>query len=90
MTRWAHHRRGNHRGKGSRPPPQIAAERRRFWLTICFSSHRGAGRPRGRALAIVVLGNSQRPAVQRHIDRVVEAVNAATPGSYREVEIPVE
>jgi hypothetical protein len=41
-----------------------------------------------RAIAIVVLGNSQRPAVHRHIDRVVEAVNAARPGSYAEVEIP--
>jgi hypothetical protein len=42
----------------------------------------------GRKLAIVVLGNPQRPAVHRHIDRVVAAVNAATPGSYAEVEIP--
>ena len=43
---------------------------------------------KGRRLAIVVLGNPQRPAVHRHIDRVIEAVNAATPGSYAEVEIP--
>jgi len=43
---------------------------------------------KGRRLAIVVLGNPQRPAVDRHIDRVIEALNAATPGSYAEVEIP--
>jgi hypothetical protein len=42
---------------------------------------------KGRRLAIVVLGNPQRPAVDRHIHRVVAAVNAATPGSYAEVEI---
>ena len=45
---------------------------------------------KGRRIAIVILGNSQRPAVHRHIDRVVAAVNAATPGSFAEVEIPYE
>ncbi len=45
---------------------------------------------KGRRIAIVVLGNSQRPAVHRHIDRVIEAVNSAAPGSYVEVEIPLE
>jgi len=43
---------------------------------------------KGRRLAIVVLGNPQRPAVDQHIDRVIAAVNSATPGSYVEVEIP--
>jgi len=43
---------------------------------------------KGRRIAIVVLGNPQRPAVHRYIERVVAAVNAATPGSYAEVEIP--
>jgi len=41
-----------------------------------------------RAIAIVVLGNSRWPVVQRYVDRVVTAVSAATPGSYTEVEIP--
>ena len=41
-----------------------------------------------RRIAIVILGNPQRPAVERCIDRVVAALNAATPGSYFEVEIP--
>jgi hypothetical protein len=44
----------------------------------------------GRRIAIVVLGNPQRPAVHRHMDSVVAAVNAATPGSYTEVEIPFD
>lgn len=45
---------------------------------------------KGRKIAIVVLGNSSRPVVHRHIDRVIAAVNAATPGSYTEVGIPCE
>ena len=45
---------------------------------------------KGRRIAIVVLGNPQRPAVHRQIDRVIAAVNAATPGSYVEVEIPFD
>ena len=44
----------------------------------------------GRRIAIVVLGNSRRPDVHRYIDRVIAAVNAATPGSYTEVEIPYD
>ena len=42
----------------------------------------------GRRIAIVVLGKGQWPALQPHVARVVAAVNAATPGSYTEVEIP--
>ena len=41
-----------------------------------------------RKIAIVVLGNQQWPDVQLHVDRIVTAVNAATPGCYVEVEIP--
>lgn len=41
-----------------------------------------------RIIAIVVLGNSRWPVVERYVDRVVAAVNAARPGSYIEVEIP--
>jgi hypothetical protein len=43
-----------------------------------------------RKIALVVLGNQQWPAVRRHLDRIAAAVNAATPGSYIEVEIPYE
>jgi hypothetical protein len=42
----------------------------------------------GRKIAIVVLGNQQWPDVRIHLDRIAAAVNAATPGSYTEVEIP--
>ena len=42
----------------------------------------------GRKIALVVLGNSQWPMVQLHLDKIVAVVNAATPGSYAEVAIP--
>jgi len=45
---------------------------------------------KGRAIAIVVLGNSQWRIVQRHIRRIAAAVNAAQPGSYAKVDIPYE
>ncbi len=44
----------------------------------------------GRRIAIVVLGQQQSPQLRPHIERVIEAVNRATPGSYTEVEIPFE
>src|SRR5258707_14471733 len=43
---------------------------------------------KGRKIAIVVLGNPQLPIVRLHIERVVAAVNAATPASYFLVEMP--
>jgi hypothetical protein len=42
----------------------------------------------GRKIAIVVVGNPQWPILRPHVERVVAAVNAATPGSYTKVEIP--
>jgi hypothetical protein len=42
-----------------------------------------------RRIAFVVLGNQQWPTVRRYLERVVAAVNAATPGSYTEVDIPL-
>ena len=44
----------------------------------------------GRGIAIVVLSQQQWPRLRLHIQRVIEAVNAATPGSYAEVAIPFE
>lgn len=41
-----------------------------------------------RKIAFVVLGNQQWPTLRRYVERVVAAVNAATPGSYTEVDIP--
>jgi uncharacterized protein DUF5615 len=43
-----------------------------------------------RKISIVVLGNSPWWLVRQHLDEIVAAVNAATPGSYVEVEIPFE
>jgi hypothetical protein len=41
-----------------------------------------------RKIAIVVLGNSPWWLVRQHLDAIAAAVNAATPGSCTEVEIP--
>jgi hypothetical protein len=41
-----------------------------------------------RKIAFVVIGNQQWPVLRRYVDRVAAAVNAATPGSFTEVEIP--
>ena len=42
----------------------------------------------GRKIAFVVIGNQQWPTLRCYVERVVAAVNAATPGSLTEVEIP--
>ena len=44
----------------------------------------------GRKLAIVVLGKGRWSLIRRQVAAVVTAVNAATPGSYAEVEIPYD
>ncbi len=44
----------------------------------------------GRRIALVVLSTPQWPVVKLHIDKIVAAVTAATPGSYFEVEIPLK
>jgi hypothetical protein len=44
----------------------------------------------GRTIAVVVIGVQQWPALQPHVARVVTAVNAATPGSFTEVDIPID
>lgn len=45
---------------------------------------------RGRRIALVVLSTPQWPRVRLHMNRIATAVNAATPGSYAEVEIPFD
>ncbi len=42
-----------------------------------------------RRIAIVVIGHSQWPGLEPHVQRVVEAVRLAIPGSYAEVDIPL-
>jgi hypothetical protein len=44
----------------------------------------------GRRIALVVLSTPQWPHVRLHLDIIAAAVNAATPGSYAEVDIPYE
>ena len=41
-----------------------------------------------RKIAIVVLGNSPWWLLQRYLERIAAAVNAARPGSFAEVQIP--
>ena len=42
-----------------------------------------------RKIALVVLGNSPWPVVRLYIAEIIAAVNAATAGSFTEVEIPL-
>lgn len=42
-----------------------------------------------RKIAIIVIGHAQWPTLKEHVEKVVQAVNLATPGSYVEVEIPL-
>lgn len=44
----------------------------------------------GRKIAVVVLGQQQWPSIRPHVGRIVEAIEAAMPGSYTEVEFPSE
>lgn len=44
----------------------------------------------GRKIAIVVLSTPQWPIVRLHTDQIAEVVNAATPGSYSEVPMPLK
>jgi hypothetical protein len=43
-----------------------------------------------RKIAIVVLSTPQWPVVRLHTERIAAAVNVALPGSYAEVNIPLE
>jgi hypothetical protein len=44
----------------------------------------------GRKIAVVVLGLQQWPSLRPHVERVAEAIKAATPGSYTEIDFPSE
>lgn len=43
-----------------------------------------------RTIAIVVVGNAQWPILRLHAAHVATAVNAATPGSFVEINIPLD
>ena len=42
----------------------------------------------GRKIAVILLRKQQWPQLQEHVQLAVNAVNAATPGAYVEVDIP--
>ena len=66
-----------------------AAEREGFALMVTTDSKLRYQQNLGdRPLAIVVLLSTSWPRIQRAINAVVGAINAASPGSYIEVEIP--
>jgi hypothetical protein len=44
----------------------------------------------GRRLAIVVLGKARWRLIKRRLTEIAAAVTAATPGSFTEVEIPID
>ncbi len=44
----------------------------------------------GRKIALVVLSQGRWKPVRQRLDAIAAAVDAATPGSYTEVELPVE
>ena len=44
----------------------------------------------GRRIAVVILGQGRWRLLEAYVMRIVAAVNTATPGSYIEVEIPLE
>jgi len=43
---------------------------------------------KGRKIALIVLAKSRWPLLRLHVEHVVRAVDAATPGSYTQVDIP--
>ncbi len=66
-----------------------AAEREGFALMVTTDSNLRYQQNLGdRRLAIVVLSSTSWPRIQRAIAALVGAINAASPGSYVEVEIP--
>jgi hypothetical protein len=68
-----------------------AAEQAGFEVLLTTDKNMAAQQNlKSRTIAIVVLGNSQWRIVQRYVRRIAVSVNAATPGSYAEVDIPLK
>ena len=44
----------------------------------------------GRKIAVVVLGQGRWTAIKQHVAEVVVAISAARPGSYTDVDIPLD
>ena len=67
----------------------VEAERAGFEVLVTADKNmRYQQNLKGRKIALVVLGTPRWPTLRMHVDLVAAAVNAATPGTYTEVEIP--
>ena len=67
----------------------VAAEEAGFDLLLTADKNMGYQQNlSGRKIALVVLGNSPWELVRLHVDEISAAVNAATPGSFAELDIP--
>lgn len=76
----------NRVGKRSRMASCTAAEVAGFEVLLTTDKNmRYQQNLAGRKIAVVVLAQQQWPQLRAHIQRIVEAVNAATPGTYVEI-----
>ena len=69
--------------------PQVAEESGFELLLTTDNSLAYQQNLKGRSIAIIVLSRNRWRTVQRMIPKIVAMVNAATPGSYAIIEIPV-
>jgi len=82
-------RQGNSNGKEFQTEHCLLAEEAGFNLLLTTDKNvRYKQNLADRKISIVVLGQSPWWLVREHLDAIVAAVNAATPGSYAEVDIP--
>lgn len=58
-------------------------------LLTCDQNIRHQQNLEGRKLALVVLGSNILPLVRQHETEIAQAVDAAMPGSYRFIEMPL-
>ncbi len=66
-----------------------AAEKARFNVFVTTDKNmRYQQKLTGREIAVIVLGKQQWPELRAHVQLVIAAVNAATPGNYFEVDVP--
>src|SRR5208337_3374727 len=65
------------------------AERAGFDVLLSDKNMRHQQNLRGRRIAVVVLSTPRWPVVRLHLERIAAAVNAAAPGTYVEVDIPI-
>src|ERR1700679_2375703 len=79
------------RGWGELENGELLSEAEAEGFEVLVTTDRNLGYQQnlaGRRIAVVVLGKGRWTLIQPCVEQVVEAVNAATPGSFTEVEIP--